>query len=95
MEAMHTSDLIFFRRSTPSPIPRFYATSDKDDATNVSSDMIEHDVFVEEVKEVTEERNTNTLTVTAHDERRLQIQSVRLSICKTMNISCQTFPFVL
>ena len=77
MEAMHASDLIFFRRTTPSPIPRIYDSSDKDDSTNVSSEMIDSEIASQEVKATTEFPAVPTLKVTAHDERRLQIQNVR------------------
>ena len=77
MEAMHTSDLMFFRRSTPSPIPRIYASSDKDDSTNVSSEMIDRDIQLQEEKQIhTAVATAPAITVSAYDERRLQIQNV-------------------
>ena len=77
MEAMHTSDLMFFRRSTPSPIPRIYASSDKDDSTNVSSEMIDRDIQLHEEEQIHPTLTTApAITVSAYDERRLQIQNV-------------------
>ena len=77
MEAMHTSDLMFFRCSSPTPIPRLFASADKDDCTNVSSEMIDRDIGMQEVEQSLTVAPTPTLKVSAHDERRLQIQNVR------------------
>ena len=87
MEAMHSSDLVFFRRLTPSPIPRIVASTAKDSSTDVYSDAVEEDTPGQGASRALEVPASPGLNVSSHDKRRLQIQKVREMVCCTVTVS--------
>ena len=71
MEAMQNSDLVFFRRSTPSPVPRIYFSSERDDSTNVSSEMIDTEIDTQEEGHIHVVTPSPPLAISAQSERGL------------------------
>ncbi len=67
MEAMHATDLMFFRRASPSPVPLIVPPTDKEIDAQV-------DMVVETVEKNVEE--INQLRVSANEERRRGILDV-------------------
>lgn len=73
MEAMHSTDFLFFRRSSPSPTPVIRPPTEKE--IEVSIDEVSRDfVSVTAEKKVEESKH---LKVLANEERTRGIQDVR------------------
>ncbi len=70
MEAMHSTDLFFFRRNNPSPVPVIEPTSKADDDSAVSSSLESGDKHAEE---------DSLLRVEANEDRTRGI--INVSIC--------------
>ena len=100
MEAIHSLDLMLFHCSSLSPIPQIFPSADKNECTNVNSEMINRDMEMQEAEHITEAADTPIVRVSAYDERRLQIQNVRkrlpVGVLLMLNtIDLQTFLFCL
>lgn len=74
------TDLMLFRRATPSPVPKIFSPSEKDESTNVDSDSLNETINTSGNTLDNDEHLTSSrtnLTASAFDERRWSIQSVR------------------